>query len=390
MPKESIFMASGISGGSVGLAVTQAIGNRNDWLKPLRRDFLGPAIAALAFRDIPNALLRLNIHDQDRAAALERSWEVAVQQSGGHLDKGFMTAALPNGKDPTFPMLMLNGTSVTDGCRLTVSALNLAGSPLASKNEDKDTAATTRDCLALNPLLPNSADAVLQTLAGTKDGFDSTCRENEGSDPQDLRLSTAALLSARFPYVSPMGTLSSCQNPNDRTFDLDGGLIDSSGASPLALSWPEIVNWLDKHSDGRCFAPKLILIENGYLSQTQAQPPARPGDLSAPLTASGAVRDAQSPAARQAAALNFQKSFPPGGCANNRDETQKSDNWVAPNVVDFYPVARPGVEAPLGWTLSKFSQESLEQQLGNADNLCSAAIVTAWFTGDTKRPAACY
>jgi hypothetical protein len=61
-----------------------------------------------------------------------------------------------------------------------------------------------------------------------------------------------------------------------------------------------------------------------------------------------------------------------------------------PNVVDFYPVARPGVEAPLGWTLSKYSQESLEQQLGNADNLCSAAIVAAWFTGDTAKPAACY
>jgi hypothetical protein len=198
------------------------------------------------------------------------------------------------------------------------------------------------------------------------------------------------LLSARFPYVSPTGTLNSCQNPNDRTYDLDGGLIDSSGASPLALMWPDVVNWLEKQSGGKCFAPRLILIENGYLSQTKAEPAARPGELSAPLTATGAVRNAQSPEARQAAALDFQKSFPPGGCGAKRTDTPDPKAWAMPNVVDFYPVARPGVEAPLGWTLSKYSQESLEQQLGNADNLCSAAIVTAWFTGDTAKPAACY
>jgi hypothetical protein len=387
MPRQSIFLASGISGGSLGLAVTQALDNRNDWWKPLRRDFLGPTIAAMAFRDIPNALLRINIHDQDRAAALERSWEIAVRQSDGDLGAGFMASARPDGKNPAFPLLMLNGTSVTDGCRLSVSALNLASPRDTAGSNAADT--TTRDCLALDPLLPKSADVILQTLAGTKDGFDNTCRKDGGASPQDLRLSTAALLSARFPYVSPTGTLNSCQNPNDRTFDLDGGLIDSSGASPLALSWPEIVNWLDKHSGGRCFAPKLILIENGYLSQTKSQPPARPGELSAPLDATGAVRNAQSPAARQAAALAFQKSFPPGGCGGD-DNRPGADGWIAPNVVDFFPVARPGIEAPLGWTLSKYSQESLEQQLGNPDNLCSAAVVRAWFTGETGKPPACH
>ena len=392
MPMESIFLASGISGGSLGLAVTRALDNRNDWWKPLRRDFLGPTIAAMAFRDIPNALLRINIHDQDRAAALERSWEVAVRESGGTLDTGFMASALPNGNDPAFPMLMLNGTSVTDGCRLTVSALNLASPHKESKPGLEAADTTTRDCLALDPLLPKSSDVILQTLAGTKDAFDNTCRQDQGDDPQDLRLSTAALLSARFPYVSPTGTLNSCQNPNDRTFDLDGGLIDSSGASPLALAWPEIVNWLDEHSNGRCFAPKLILIENGYLSQTKSQPPARPGELTAPLNATGAVRNAQSPAARQAAALAFQKSFPPGGCGGrtNRTDPPSLGEWIMPNVVDFFPVARPGIEAPLGWTLSKYSQQSLEQQLGNPDNLCSAAVVRAWFTGDPAKPAACY
>ena len=370
----------------------------------------GPTIAAFAFRDVPNALLRVNVHDQDRVAALERAWEAAVKDNGGDLEKGFMDAALPNGKLPTFPMLMLNGTSVIDGCRVSVSPFYLGardfdaaehsfgnrtadrgGVPTVQSKVGSDAAGTaTRDCLALDPLLPKSSDVVLHTMAGTKDGFDNTCRENAHDGPQDLRLSTAALLSARFPYVSPTGTLNSCQNPNDRTYDLDGGLIDSSGASPLALTWPEVVNWLETQSGGKCFAPKLILIENGYLSQTKSEPPARPHELSAPLTATVAVSDAQSPEARQAAALDFQKSFPPGLCGTKRTDSPDPQAWAMPNDVDFYPVARPGIEAPLGWTLSKYSQESLEQQLGNAHNLCSAAIVAAWFTGETGRPAACY
>ncbi|MGH3677499.1 MAG: hypothetical protein ACRDU5_17530 [Mycobacterium sp.] len=385
MPMESMFLASGISGGSLGLAVTQAIANRNDWWTPLQGDFLGPAIAAMTFRDIPNALLRINIHDQDRAAALERAWEKAVAEAGGDLGAGFMATALPDRESPTFPLLALNGASVTDGCRLTVSPLNLAGPQRKNGPDTADTSAV--DCLALDPVLKNT-DVVLQTLAGTKDAFDLTCREGEGTDPQDLRLSTAALLSARFPYVSPTGTLNSCKNLEDRTFDLDGGIIDSSGASPLALAWPEIVGWLTTQN-GRCISPKLILIENGYLTQTKSRPAAPPGELTAPLAADRAASDARSASARQAAALAFQKSFPPGGCGNDRPGTPAPGGWQAPNVVDFYPVASPGVEAPLGWTLAKYSQESLEQQLGNPNNQCAAAIVAAWFTGDTQEPQAC-
>jgi hypothetical protein len=388
MPLDSVFLASGISGGSLGLTVTQALANPNDWLEPLRKDFLGPTIAALTFRDIPNSLVRINIHDQDRAAALERSWEHAISDKKGDLEAGLMARALPDGKNPDFPLLALNGMSVTDGCRVTVSPLNLAGPQRQDGQQGDKTSAT--DCLSLDRVLKNT-DAILQTLAGTKDAFDLTCRTGEGVDPQDLRLSTAALLSARFPYVSPTGTLQSCENLDDRTYDLDGGLIDSSGASPLALAWPEIVSWLDTQSErtGRCFAPKLILIENGYLSQTQSRPAGPPGELTAPLAADRAASDSRTPSARQAAALTFEKSFPPGGCGDKRPGGAGRGARQVPNVVDFFPVAGPGVEAPLGWTLSKYSQESLEQQLGNPGNECSAAIVRAWFTGDTQKPAVC-
>jgi hypothetical protein len=48
-------------------------------------------------------------------------------------------------------------------------------------------------------------------------------------------------------------------------------------------------------------------------------------------------------------------------------------------VVDFYPVAQPGIEAPLGWTLSVYPQNSLKNQVVTLDNQCSAQIVASWF-----------
>lgn len=381
LPQESIFVASGISGGSLGLAGIHGVPDSNEWVKALERDFLGPAIAALAFRDLPNSLFRLNIRDADRATILERAWENAASGHGGALDRGLIETAYRDDGSINFPLLILNGTSVTDGCRVAASALDLS----TVTYTDSGATSNAADCLALEQKRFSEAGVALPALPATRDAFDNTCSSTGDRVPHDLRLSTAALVSARFPYVSPSGALYSCFG-DDRTFDLDGGLIDSSAALPLTMLWPEIVNWLDNQDLGVCIAPKLIIMENGYLEQTKSEPPARPDELTAPVTASMATQAAASPMSRQAAALMFQKSFEGLGCDGNEES---SPGWTVPNVVDFYPVAQPGIEAPLGWTLSVYSQESLASQVTNRDNRCAAAIVDAWFTGSTAMPADC-
>ncbi len=384
MPMDSIFLASGISGGSLGLAVTKAFKDvsHNPWSEPLGNDFLGPTVAGVAFRDLPNAFVRLRADGKDSAAVLERSWEKSVRDANGDLESGFLAKAWSSPGRLDFPLLALNGTSVTDGCRVTVSVVKLADSDTSSNN-----------CLSVDRVVTpiEGAHAQLQTLAATKDAFDSTCPADvkQPGEPKDLSLSTAALLSARFPYVSPNGTLYWCKDRAVRTFDLDGGLIDASAAAPLALAWPEVVNWLahvEKKEDGKCFSPKLILIDNGYVTSTKSEIPNRPSGLIAPLTAFGAVGNARSAAARQAAALDFEKFFPPGRCGGDRATGAAPPAWELPDVVDFYPVAQPGVEAPLGWTLSERSKKSLGHQLGNKYNRCSAAIVAQWFIGATGQP----
>ncbi|RIT42391.1 hypothetical protein D2E80_22235 [Mycobacteroides abscessus] len=393
MPAKSIFLASGISGGSLGLAVTQAVRDHNAWPTPLGRDFLSAAIAGMAFRDVPNALLRISKPNGDRAAVLEKAWEKAVGEVHGDLEAGFLETARPNGTDHVFPLLALSGTSVADGCRVTVSALRLSGMGAPDKSP-------SQDCLSLDSIVSPMAPRAQQlpALAGTKDAFERTCPATGEQTATDLRLSTAALLSARFPYVSPTGTLNWCKERGVRTFDLDGGVVDASAAGPLELVWPEVLRWIAEQKSPKqkppgqkpsevCFAPKLILIDNGYAAMSGATAPGRPPELTAPLTAVGAVRDAQSSQARQAAALAFEKMFPLGGCSPRVNDP--GADWVVPNVVDFHPIEYPGVEAPLGWTLSKLSQESLGRQLRNKYNRCSAAIVAQWFNNTTSRPRGC-
>src|SRR5204863_440750 len=76
-------------------------------------------------------------------------------------------------------------------------------------------------------------------LVGSKDLYDYLCGP-DSTDRHDIALSTAALLSARFPYISPTGALNGCQEPQRRTYDIDGGLLESSGVSSLTEIWTRI------------------------------------------------------------------------------------------------------------------------------------------------------
>ncbi|EHB44351.1 hypothetical protein MycrhDRAFT_6817 [Mycolicibacterium rhodesiae JS60] len=384
LPLDSVFLASGISGGSLGLAGLHAAPNPTAWVDSLKADFLGSTVAAMAFRDLANAVLRINIHDSDRAAVLEEAWEKEAAANGGHLERGLMQTARDGNGKIVFPLLVLNGTSVNDGCRVTATALDL--STVSSSGSESGSSAT--DCLALNEQRFSEPDQALPALPATKDVFDNTCEGKGDRVPRDIRLSTAALLSARFPYVSPTGGLYSCSG-DDRTFDLDGGLIDSSGALPLAQLWPEIVKWINdttKKDGSVCFAPKLIIMENGYLEQTKSQPSTHPSESAAPLEGAMATQGAAAPTARQAAAYAFERSFGGHTCGG---DVRSQPGWAMPNVVDFYPIAQPGIQAPLGWTLSFYSRESLEGQVVSALNRCAMDIVAAWFTGSTSEPDVC-
>ena len=120
---------------------------------------------------------------------------------------------------------MLNGTSVQDGCRVNTSVLDVD-----VEEAETGKALRARDCLSMDAFAAASTpNADGFALAATHDIADLLCED------RDLRLSTAALLSARFPWVSPAGRVVRCGTAF-ATYVVDGGYFDTSAASPLQKS----------------------------------------------------------------------------------------------------------------------------------------------------------
>ncbi len=213
-----VFAISGVSGGSVGAAVfatlladgpagapaaacAQGPGARRAYecagQAVLARDFLAPTAASLIFPDLVQRFVPYGIvfdraadnrAKDDRAVALEKSWERAWGLAGLAPDtwtrRTFTQLWTRDG--PWVPALLLNGTHVESGRRIITSSVRFDG---------------TR--------FPDAYDFF--TLASG-----------------DIRVSTAALNSARFPYVSPAGTL--LRNDKRIGHIVDGGYFENFGA----------------------------------------------------------------------------------------------------------------------------------------------------------------
>lgn len=52
---------------------------------------------------------------------------------------------------------------------------------------------------------------------------------------------------------------------------------------------------------------------------------------------------------------------------------------VAARIARIVPTARPGPQAPLGWSLSSYARDDLKAQLRSPANLCQIALVRSWF-----------
>jgi hypothetical protein len=367
--RSNIFLASGISGGSLGLAVDHAryagaggpVPGYEAMLDTgLAADFLAPDIAALVLRDGPSALLHTTAWT-DRAAVLEDAWAQGFTDAGGAapgLDGRFLAGAAPDSGPTRFPLLLLNSATIEDRCRLAVTPLDL--SPPAEG----------RSCVADPFRTGAQADSV---VSRTKEITDYVC------PGQDLRLSTAALLSARFPFVSPYGQLNPCRDATDApslptSFAVDGGLVESSAAGPVpdvlnALE-PEIAAWEARAgNEGYCIAPRLVTIDHGYGLDTRGDPPPVPGQLRAP-TAFFSADSAVSAAAQQQAAMAFTAYQREHGCGGGDDP-----------VAAFALTLHPGQRAPLGWTLSEAARDEMTGQLKSDPNRCRLVAVRQWFAG---------
>jgi len=297
---------------------------------------------------------------------LEEAWEDAWGSSSPLKEGLFATWAT----DSRIPLLLLNGTSVQDGCRVNGSILD---ADVEDEQDDEGKPAVRgRDCLAMDAFGAESKGNVsTASLAATHDLVDLLCAD------KDVRLSTAALLSARFPWVSPAGRIPRC-GTSFAVYSVDGGYFDTSAASTVQELWTHLEPLVAEHNARGavpCIVPVFLQVDNHYKETRNAGATGRPSEAAVPLRAVRAARDARENDARQATALLFSEPRAAGVAAS-------VDGVPLVRFAHLFPRAHPGTSAPLGWALSQASMDDLTEQLQEPANKAALREIRRWFSPD--------
>ncbi|MEX2235781.1 MAG: hypothetical protein WD824_26725 [Cyclobacteriaceae bacterium] len=199
--KDHVLCIAGASGGSVGNCAFYSLlkASHEGEIKPdefsyhtdsfFETDFLTFTLARLLGPDIFRHLLPFNIPLDNRADALEK---VIGNGSADELLNKYFEKPVTEVFDTTgaLPILFINTTQVDNGMPGVISSV------LLPENSQRQDVLSLVDSMGVH------------------------------SSKGDLRLSTAAVLSSRFPYVSPAGKVF------DRYY-VDGGYFDNSGAGTV-------------------------------------------------------------------------------------------------------------------------------------------------------------
>ena len=174
--------------------------------KALSTDFLSPLAAAALFPNFAQFFIPGPIEPFDRARALEYTLESAAEtmypRARTPAAKNLMMAGYQEHWQPqsSLPALLMNATGSGSGKRVVISPFDLAKA---------------------NPI--NTDICVLANIGAS---------ERTSSAALNLPLSTAAFVSARFPWITPAATVdikNPCISKKNKVRLVDGGYIDNSG-----------------------------------------------------------------------------------------------------------------------------------------------------------------
>ena len=404
----SLFAISAVSGGAVGAVLTRTaledggsappckapgtlwFGYGEDgrdatksWRACLQQlavgDFLSPTVAGLVLRD--NLALWPFL---DRAAlleqAIERQYNYSVhdQQEACGGPEDLRGICRPLGyRQPSdaewLPLLILNATSIATGN--IVVASDLKTSYL--------TEVAREDGVLPNDLLPGTYSIYELMAAST---YDPTAVSGSqllitGTErAPDIRLSTAAVISARFPIVSPAANI---RNEDELvTQTVDGGYFSNAGYDALepiidalrAQNLRPIVISID--SQAQRVPGSAWLLPGRFTSRASSVLP-KPqrdfiarlgvflGALAEPLLAVNAVRNARGESALSdfvGRVINTRDFFRPG--VSFEASFQADSAWC----IGRPQAAAVSGDAPVSWWLSPVAQRFLDVQLCATQN----------------------
>jgi hypothetical protein len=374
--RHGVFAVSSVSGGSVGMGVLATSPHPDQAIAKIAGpDALAASIDGLLLRDTIAGYTGLDLtaaqmparqRYPDRAALMEHAWEAE--------DHG-LTEPFPLTK-PVVPWrLLFNATAVRTGCRAILPDRSLAapgapapvaGSPLTCGLGSAAPAPNSYDLFAKLPCLKR------------------------------IDTATAALLSARFTFISPSGVVNGCTPAQRNTAQeqfVDGGYADSSGLATLAGLAPGLTAAVRQYNTTAVARAQpsqpvtLVVPVTVYLGNSpQVVPsPTAPGsdpELLVPVDASAASGNLTTPNAflqqlgQETAADAWLPCPPPAGppvagspvagspVAPDCGSIQDAAAQVIPRqLVLVAPQTVPRVAAPLGWVLSPASRMALDAAL---------------------------
>lgn len=374
--REQVFLASGVSGGSVGMAVWAATADVTLTKSKLSgmagSQPLSRSLATMLLRDLPRGLVAVHPSWRDRAAVLEDGWSEATGSQ--RLNEQWGTIRNPSAG--WTPHLVLNGTDVQRGCRVLITTLPRTLT-VAHTNGQLNPQHCSTAPESPKPIQPVDSEAF---ATGSLDARDfasgpEPCRSPPGANvDKDMRIATAALLSARFPLVSPTGGLVSCSTlaneDANRVLVGDGGYRENSGLSTLLEVWRKLAPALAKENaaSGPPIVPVFVLLDNHYRSAAVS----KRLDRSPELRALGEGKNAaQHPASQgvleQQTALIAAEPIPGRNSIRCTPVPELSEIYCSPRWYIIAPKLGPAPSAPLGWVLSAASRENLDDQLARSE-----------------------
>ena len=349
--KQSIFLTSGVSGGATGLALMAGSPRTaySEMKKVAGPDAASAAVEGMLSRDLVAGTFGINLRAldvpaddryPDRADLLEQAWE----RQAPLLRHPF---PVPTPRDATW-YTIFNGTSVDHSCRVLISDVAL------------DPAA--KEC---------DSSTISNTAPGTYDLFAAQgCHLG-------IRLSTAGLLAARFPFVTPSGVISRCGGTDFAVADqiIDGGYSENSGIDTLNSALTQLMpavrgqNLAAVQAAGQgpvtFVVPMVVFLHNTVDTSAPLAKAAKasPEVAIPPLGALDAKFNAKT-STLLARASAITASWAPAG-AGLTPADQKGIEVAYPRTMTVAPQQEPQMALPLGWAFSNATEKSLDRALNN-------------------------
>lgn len=383
-----VFAISGVSGGSVGsslfhslLGATPPANGHKGCEAPQEEpgkfarqtkaffsaDFLSPLLAATLFNDFAQRFIPYPIQTFDRVRSLEKSFELSWAEIFPNQPNPYTTSDMLHWTpESTRPALFFNATDVETGSRVVIAPLTISHSkwqaPHRSESERLQ-AAFDRDGEAENYANSHFTIDYFVDLNASK----------------NLTLSTAAGISARFPFVTPPASVvaelpftpedgDNIQRPAYLRL-VDGGYNDNSGVATAM----DIIDSIERATD-----PKVLeQVQINLLILDVKRPTARdlkldaasrstlPGfaEILSPLNTLAGIRQARLVDVIGAAVTRLDRDYTGGGpIAFKRVRAAYIFSARGDDLALRYGDYRIRREVlPLGWRLSSRTKDQIEQ-----------------------------